>query len=168
MLLIVVEWRGLDCWHKIVDQAQTPHLIKDLMHNRTMFLAKGLDAQVYGGVTYMFWKNNTHESRLSWEILQKVVKTAQFVFVASYRILWKRGVLQMALQLNFWITKVTCNSLYLYVASVNKQVAGVANCNSLYICCNSLQLNYNLIKTIHFQLLFNFVITTPMMSCWCH
>jgi len=34
--------------------------------------------------------------------------------------------------------------------------------------CNSLQLNYNLIKTTHFQLLFNSIIITPMMSCWCH
>jgi hypothetical protein len=39
----------------------------------------------------------------------------------------KMGVLQLALQLNFWITKDICNSLYLYIASVNEQVAWVAN-----------------------------------------
>jgi len=34
--------------------------------------------------------------------------------------LWKKkGVLQLALQLNFWIIKDTCNSLYLYVVGVN-------------------------------------------------
>jgi len=42
------------------------------------------------------------------------------------------------------------------------------NCNSLYIWCNSLQLNCNLVKTIFFQLLCNSIITALMMSCWCH
>jgi hypothetical protein len=36
-----------------------------------------------------------------------------------------RGVLQLALQLNFWITKDTCNSLYLYAMSSSEQVAWV-------------------------------------------
>ncbi len=37
----------------------------------------------------------------------------------------KRGVLQLALQLNCWVASNTCNSLYLYVVSVNKQVTWV-------------------------------------------
>jgi hypothetical protein len=31
-----------------------------------------------------------------------------------------------------------------------------------------MQLNYNFVKTINFQLLCNSIITTPMMSCWHH
>ncbi len=38
----------------------------------------------------------------------------------------KKGALQLALQFNFWVTKDTCNSLYLYVMSANKQVTWVA------------------------------------------
>jgi hypothetical protein len=38
----------------------------------------------------------------------------------------KMGVLQLALQLNFWIAKVTCNSLYLYAMNVNEQVTWIA------------------------------------------
>jgi hypothetical protein len=37
----------------------------------------------------------------------------------------KRGVLQLALQLNFWIVKDTCNSLYLYIGNANEQVAWI-------------------------------------------
>jgi hypothetical protein len=35
----------------------------------------------------------------------------------------KRGVLQLALQLNFWVVDDICNSMYLYAMSVNGQVA---------------------------------------------
>jgi hypothetical protein len=35
----------------------------------------------------------------------------------------KMDVLQLALQLNFWVVKDTYNSLYLYVVNVNRQVA---------------------------------------------
>jgi len=38
----------------------------------------------------------------------------------------KKDVLQLALQLNFWITKDTCNSLYLYVVNANGQVVWIA------------------------------------------
>jgi hypothetical protein len=38
----------------------------------------------------------------------------------------KKGVLQLALQLNFWVAKDTCNSLYLYAVSANGQVEWVA------------------------------------------
>jgi hypothetical protein len=37
----------------------------------------------------------------------------------------KRGVLQLALQLNFWVAKDICNSLYLYATSANGQVAWI-------------------------------------------
>ncbi len=32
----------------------------------------------------------------------------------------KKGVLQLALQLDFWVAPNICNSLYLYVVNVNK------------------------------------------------
>jgi hypothetical protein len=35
----------------------------------------------------------------------------------------KGSVLQLALQLNFWVAEETCNSLYLYVVTANGQVA---------------------------------------------
>ncbi len=62
----------------------------------------------------------------------------------------------------FWVVKDICNLLYLYIMSANGQVAWVAT-QRMYnaIHCNS-------IKTIHFQLLCNSIITTPMMSCWHH
>jgi len=41
-------------------------------------------------------------------------------------IMKKKGVLQLALQLNFWIAKDICNSLYLYTVNANGQVAWVA------------------------------------------
>jgi hypothetical protein len=37
----------------------------------------------------------------------------------------KRGVLQLALQFNFWVVEDICNSLYLYAMSANGQVAWV-------------------------------------------
>jgi hypothetical protein len=37
----------------------------------------------------------------------------------------KKSVLQLALQLNFWVALDICNSLYLYIVSVNQQVAWV-------------------------------------------
>jgi len=38
----------------------------------------------------------------------------------------KIGVLQLALQLNFWAIENTYNSLYLYVMNANEQVTWVA------------------------------------------
>jgi len=40
-------------------------------------------------------------------------------------IMRKMGVLQLALQFNFWIAKDTCNSSYLYAMSINGQVAWI-------------------------------------------
>jgi hypothetical protein len=42
------------------------------------------------------------------------------------------------------------------------------NCNLLYIWCNSLQLNYKFVTTIPFQLLYNSLMITIIMSCWRH
>jgi hypothetical protein len=47
----------------------------------------------------------------------------------------KKGVLQLALQLNFWVVKNICNSLYLYAMNVNGEVAihciGATHCKSI-------------------------------------
>jgi hypothetical protein len=37
----------------------------------------------------------------------------------------KIGLLQLALQFNFWVVKDTCNSSYLYNVSTNGQVAWI-------------------------------------------
>ncbi len=42
------------------------------------------------------------------------------------------------------------------------------SCNSLYIWCNSLQLNYSFVVKIPFQLLCNSPMITIIMSCWHH
>jgi hypothetical protein len=54
----------------------------------------------------------------------------------------KRGVLQLALQRNFWVVGDTCNSLYLYVLNVNKQVTWVVE----------LQLTIYMVQLITIQL----------------
>jgi hypothetical protein len=36
------------------------------------------------------------------------------------------GVLQLALQLKFWVVKDICNSLYLYTVNANGQIAWIA------------------------------------------
>jgi len=50
-----------------------------------------------------------------------------FIVIHDVIPLWeKKGVLQLALQLNFQVALETCNSPYLYVVSDIKQVAKVA------------------------------------------
>jgi hypothetical protein len=67
----------------------------------------------------------------------------------------KKGVLQLALKLKFWITTNTCNSLYLYAMSSNRQLHELQSCNSPYIWCNSLQLNQNNSFSTTIQLHYN-------------
>ncbi len=43
----------------------------------------------------------------------------------QHHIMKKMGVLQLALQLNFWIAKDTYNTLYLYAMSANRQVTWI-------------------------------------------
>jgi hypothetical protein len=68
----------------------------------------------------------------------------------------KRGALQVALQLNFWIASDTCNSPYLYVVSAIEQVAKVAKVVTHHICDAT---HYNSITTLSQQLLFNYYAT---------
>jgi hypothetical protein len=60
----------------------------------------------------------------------------------------KHGVLELTLQLNFWVAFDTWNSPYIW--------------------CNSLQFNYNFVTTTWFQLLSISPMTTIIMSCWHH
>jgi hypothetical protein len=59
----------------------------------------------------------------------------------------KRGVLQLALWLNFLVAKDICNSLYLYIVSANEQVAthhiyGATHCNSIATLSKQLTFKY--------------------------
>jgi len=67
--------------------------------------------------------------------------------------LWKKGVLQLALQFNFWVESDICNSLYLYAVSAIGQVARVAT-HRIYGATH-----YNSITTLLQQLLFNYYAT---------
>jgi len=81
------------------------------------------------------------------------------IFSMLIWIMKKMGILQLKF---FWVVKDICNSLYLYIMSANGQVAWITiqhMYNAIY---------YNSIKTIHFQLLCNYIITAPMMSYWHH
>jgi hypothetical protein len=59
----------------------------------------------------------------------------------------KKGVLQLALQLNFWVAKDICNSLYLYTMSANGQVAWVVELQfivyTMQLIAIQLQFNQN-------------------------
>jgi len=62
----------------------------------------------------------------------------------------KKGVLQLALQLNFWVANDTYDYLYLYVVNVNGQVTWVAthhiygatHCNLIVIMLKQFIFNY--------------------------
>jgi len=72
----------------------------------------------------------------------------------------KKNVLQLDLQLYFWIAMTTCNSLYFYIVSVIKQIAWVAkvciygaiHCNSiasqLQLCWNN---SFSTIMQLHYD-----------------
>jgi hypothetical protein len=77
----------------------------------------------------------------------------------------KTIVLQLALQFNFWVALDNCNSPYLYIVSVIKQVAIVATVviHRIYSATH-----YNFVTTTPFQLLCNFPMITIIMSCWHH
>ncbi len=68
--------------------------------------------------------NDVH---LLWLVFPRLVICSYFI--SNYLLnkhYEKMGVLQLALQLKFWIVEDIYNSLYLYVVSVNEQVAWVA------------------------------------------
>jgi len=80
----------------------------------------------------------------------------------------KKGVLQLALQLNFWIVENTCNSLYLYVVSANKQVAWIVELQLIIYIVQlieiQLQLNQNNSFSTIIQLHYNCTHDVMLMS----
>jgi hypothetical protein len=92
----------------------------------------------------------------------------------------KRGVLQLALQLSFWVVMTTCNSPYFYTLSVIKQVAWVVQlqliiyvvqliATRLQLCRNHsfstiMQLHYNYSHNVMLTLLI--FIHTLKLDMW--
>jgi len=74
----------------------------------------------------------------------------------------KMGVLQLALQLNFWVALDICNSSYLHVVSVIKQVARITRVATHHIYGAT---HYNFVVTTFFQLLCNSPVTKIIMLC---
>ncbi len=68
----------------------------------------------------------------------------------------KKGVLQLALQLNFLIALDTCNLPYLYAMNVIGQVARVAKVTTHHIYD---AIHYNSITTLSQQFIFNYYAT---------
>jgi hypothetical protein len=68
----------------------------------------------------------------------------------------KKGVLQLALQLNFWIASNISNSPYLHVVSVIEKITRVAKVATHCIYATT---HYNSITTLSQQLLFNYYAT---------
>jgi hypothetical protein len=81
----------------------------------------------------------------------------------------KIGVLQLTLQLSFWIVMTICNSIFElqwpfathYISTLWMLLDKLHELQKLldssYIQCNSLQLNCNFVRTIPLQLLCNFL-----------
>jgi hypothetical protein len=80
----------------------------------------------------------------------------------------KIGVLQLALQFNFWVQWPLAIHCIFTLWVLLEKLHELQNCNSLYIRCNSLQFNCNSVKTTHFQLLCNSITTTSITSCNFH
>jgi len=59
-----------------------------------------------------------------WLIMNYVMNATRGVLLRFYifKHYEKKGVLQLALQFNFWVVEDICNSLYLYVVGVNGEV----------------------------------------------
>jgi len=64
------------------------------------------------------WKANHVDQSQRWLVI--MMNCAWMVSIMR-----KKSVLQLALQLNFWVANNTCNTLYLYTVGANRQVAWV-------------------------------------------
>jgi hypothetical protein len=85
---------------------------------------------------------------------------ATFVMVNLFKFtqnsLWKKCVLQLTLQLNFWIAMTTCNAPYFYVVDAMKQIAWVAKVVIHYIYNAT---HYNSITILLKQFIFNYYVS---------
>jgi hypothetical protein len=126
------------------------------------------------GWSWCTWiiKNNSYEI---WPTLLNCQFVISYYWLNNMRI---RGVLQLGLQLNFWVAMTICNSLYFYTHECYR-TSCILNCkryNSLYILWHSNAIHYNSI-VIQLQLLFNYyatllndliVVSIFWMDLWFH
>jgi hypothetical protein len=80
----------------------------------------------------------------------------------------KKGVLQLALQLNFWIVEDICNSLYLYIMNVNGQVTWIVKLQlaiyTMQLIATQLQFYQNNMFSITMQFHYNYTHDVMLMS----
>ncbi len=74
-----------------------------------------------------------------------------------------KGVLQLTMQLNFWVVIIICNSLDFYVVSAIRQVAWVVIVITHYIYDET---HCNYVETTCFQLLCNSITIVTITSHW--
>jgi hypothetical protein len=81
----------------------------------------------------------------------------------------KKGVLQLSLQLSFWIAMTIYNSLYFYIHECYwTSWMNCKACNSPYIQSHSSATHYNLVPILSQQLLFNYHATILWLQLWYH
>jgi hypothetical protein len=80
----------------------------------------------------------------------------------------KKGVLQLALQLNLWVAEYTCNSFYLYTMSANGQVTWITKLQltvyTMQLIANQLQIIQNNPFSITMQFHYNYTHDVMLMS----
>jgi hypothetical protein len=110
------------------------------------------------------WCMNFYKNVLSQMIL-RVVSTSfsryvgtllEVIFHLPYCTMKKMGVLQLALQLNFWIAPNNCNSLYLYIVS--------ANVSMVQFIVTRLQFSQNNSFSTIMQFHYNYTVNAMLMS----
>ncbi len=90
--------------------------------------------------------------------------------------LWKKNCFATSVATQFWFASDNCNLILNCIGQLQLIVfircecywTNCKSCNSPYIHCNSLQLNYNFVATTLFQLLCNSPMITIIMSWWHH
>ncbi len=100
--------------------------------------------------------------------LIQTLKLMQFKIKNRLHSLWKKGCFAIGPAIQF----VSCIrhlqlTVFICCECYPTSCKSCKNCNSPYIRCNSLQLNYNFVTTL-FQLLCNSPMITIIMSCWHH
>jgi hypothetical protein len=109
------------------------------------------------GTLKKFCGKVTNERTNTWVFFEKhYVWFPKILCLISINIMRKKGVLQLALQLNFWIALDTWNSTYLYAMTVIKQVTKVARV-AIHRIYNAT--HYNSITTLSQQFFFNYYAT---------
>jgi hypothetical protein len=95
----------------------------------------------------MFSYESTHWPH--WDFCPRAQNLILFMIKYTMK---QRGVLQLALQLNFWVAEDTYNSMYLYAMNVKEQVAWIAKLQFIIYIVQH-------IVTLSKQLIFNYYAT---------